>query len=289
MFRDTAHSTRTASSDANSGKASTFAIGDTKPMLDIVRLLRALLELLLSLGPVLTTLLIQPMVTVAMLLFLYAGWHVRDEGDVLAGLRVAFVDTRAFRAEHARELEAAMLQAELRQAAQTDKLIDQLLSALLARAPGAARVRLGVVHNGVTGVTGVALLRYDITNAVAGPGHSVGNMVLNQPLSDWNDFLPALLAGKCQSGLAQTQPSLRLRARLEALGASAFMACPVIDIQLRMLGSLLITWDGNDPPPTGEALHALTDYAMAVGAQVAAALDVRGGRLSPWSGAAGAE
>ncbi len=249
-------------------------------MLDIVRLTRLTLELLLNLGQPITALLVQPLVTVAMLLFLYAGWHVRDEGSIAAGLRVAFVDTRAFRAEHEHELEAATLQAELRQSAQTDKLIDQLLQALLLRAASAARVRLGVVHNGVTGVTGVALLRFDITNAVAAPGHSVGVLPLNQPLSDWNAFLPALLAGRCYMGSAGSETNLGVKARLDALGANAYVACPVIDIQARMLGALFITWDLHDAPPTGEALNTLMEYAKSVGMQIASTLDLRH-HLSP--------
>src|SRR5690349_21743336 len=98
----------------------------------------------------------QPLITVAMLLFLYAGWHVRDEGSIAAGLRVAFIDTRAYRTDHQHELEAVTLQAELHKAADIDRQIDQLLTGLLARTPLASRVRLGVVHNGITGVTGVA-------------------------------------------------------------------------------------------------------------------------------------
>lgn len=243
-------------------------------MFDIVRLVRASLELLLSLGQPLRSLLAQPLITVAMLLFLYAGWHVRDEGSIAAGLRVAFIDTTAYRAQHERDLESASLQAALHQSARTDKLIDQLLTALLARAPAAARVRLGVVHNGVTGVTGIALLRFDITNAVAAPGHSTGDLLVNQPVSDWNDFLPALLADQCHVGAASTQSNLGIRARLNALGANAFMACPVIDIQGRMLGAMLITWDANESAPTGEVLQSLTDYARSVGTQVASALDL---------------
>jgi hypothetical protein len=245
-------------------------------LLDIVRLVRIALELLLSLGQPLRILLLQPLVTVVMLLFLYAGWHVRDEGSINAGLRVAFVDTRAYRAEHLLELETATLQSELRHASETDKLIDQLLTALLTQATSAARVRLGVVHNGVTGVTGMALLRFDITNGVAAPGHSVGAMVVNEPLSDWNEFLPALLAGRCQMGRATTEPNLSLRGRLEALGASDFMACPVIDIQGRMLGGVFVTWDLHDVPPQGEELQALMVYANRIGVQIASALDLRG-------------
>jgi hypothetical protein len=254
----------------------TAAAGKAGHLFDIIRLAQSVLELLLRAGQPLRTLLLQPLITVALLLFLYAGWHVRDEGSVSAGLHVAFVDTRAYRTERARELEAFTIQADLRQSVQTDKLIDQLLTALLVRAPAAARVRLDVVHNGVTGVTGVALLRFDITNAVAGPGHSLGAMLENQPLSDWNEFLPTLLAGKCQMSMTGQEQNLAMRARLETLGAGAFMACPVIDIQGRMLGALFVTWDVRDNPPTGEALQSLMEYGKTIGLQIASALDLRG-------------
>jgi hypothetical protein len=244
---------------------------------------RQLIVLLGALRQPLGTMLAQPLFTVGMLLFLYAGWHVRDEGGIGAGLRVAFVDTRAYRLDHEHEREAAILQAELHYAADTDRLIGESLTALLTYAPLAARVRLGVVHNGITGVTGVALLRYDVTNAVAAPGHLVGALLLNQPLSEWNNFLPVLLAGRCYLGLVANQPNPALRARFEGFGAGTFMACPVIDKQNRMLGALFVTWDVRDLPPTGDALLAVMKYAIGVGAQVAAALDLRG-RMSPFSG-----
>ena len=229
------------------------------------------------------TVLVQPLITVGMLLFLYAGWHVRDEGGIGAGLRVAFVNTRAYRIDHEHEREAAMLQTELHYAADTDKLIDESLAGLLGYAPLAARVQLGVVHNGITGVTGVALLRYDVTNSVAAPGKTLGALLLNQPLSDWNNFLPVLLAGRCFLGFVSEQPNPALRARLEALGAGTLMACPVIDNRTRMLGALFVTWDARDIPPTGDTLQAVMKHALEVGAQVAAALSLRV-RMSPFSG-----
>jgi hypothetical protein len=196
---------------------------------------------------------------------------------------VAFIDTRAYRADHEHEREAAMLQTELHYAADPDKIIDEMLANLLGYTPHADRVRLGVVHNGLTGVTGIALLRYDITNAVAAPGKAVGPFVLNQPLSDWNNFLPVLLAGRCFLGLVPEEPNPALRARLQSLGAGTFMACPVIDSQTRMLGALLVTWDTTDLPPTGDALLALMRRATEVGTQIASALSKRG-RLSPYLG-----
>lgn len=194
---------------------------------------------------------------------------------------MAFVDTRAFRTEHLRDLEAALLPTELHQSAQSDRLIEQLLRTLLVAAPAAARVRLDVVHNGVTGVTGTALLRYDVTNTVAAPGHATGQMVLNLPLSDWNESLPALLAGKCQIGEVAEAVSIALRARLEAMGAGAFLSCPVVDVQGRLLGAVFVQWDVHDAPPSGDSLQMLMDRAINVGAQIASALDLRTPQPSP--------
>ena len=228
-------------------------------------------------------LVVQPLITVGMLLFLYAGWHVRDEGSISAGLRVAFVDTRAYRQQHDYEAEAAELQRELRHAVESDKQIDQLLTDLLAHIPKAVRVRLSVVHNGITGVTGVALLRVDNTNAVAAPGHSIGPMTINQPLSDWNEFLPMLLTGACYLGSRQQTVSRALLARLEAMGSDEYLVCPVTDTHDRVLGALSVTWDIGELPPTGEALRAVSDYARMIATQVAAALDRRG-HMSPRAG-----
>lgn len=225
----------------------------------------------------------QSLMTVFLLLLLYAGWHVRDEGSLAAGLRVAFVDTRAFRIDGQHEQEAKILQAELHGAANTDRQIDRLLAGLLARAYQADRVRLGVVHNGITGVTGIALLRYDITNAVTAPGFASGPMVVNQPLSDWTGFLPVMLTGRCYFGVPAEQSSPAVRARLDSLGASTFMACPVTDNRSRMLGATFVTWSNRNIPPTGEQLQNLMRDAISAGAQIGSVLDSRY-KASPLAG-----
>jgi len=245
-------------------------------MLEILRIARAILELLVNLVQPLRVALLQPLITVAMLLFLYAGWHVRDEGSISAGLQVAFVDTKAYRLEHLRDLESVILQGDLHRSAVTDQLIEQLMTALLQRAPLAARVRLGVVHNGVTGLTGTALLRVDITNAVASAGHAIGPLSVNQPLSEWNGFLPALLAGKCDFHLTTDEPNVVIKGQLIAMGAGSFMVCPVIDIQGRMLGGVSVTWDERDTPPVGDEMRSLMEFAGSICIQIAAALDLRG-------------
>ncbi len=244
-------------------------------MSDIVGMLKATLELLTSLSMPTRAALVQPLVTVLILLLLYAGWHVRDEGDVASGLRVAFLDTRASRAAHEREVEAAILRAELYQAVESDKLLTQLLTALLQRAPLAARVRLAMIHNGVTGMTGVGLLRFDVTHAVAVPGRTGGAVALNQPLSDWGGILPGLLAGQCQLYRTAQFPNLASRARYQAMGASSILACPAIDVYGTLVAVLAVFWDGEDLPPSGEALASLMAYAKQIGSQIGAALDLR--------------
>jgi hypothetical protein len=77
------------------------------------------------------------------------------------------------------------------------------------------------------------------------------------------------------------------RARLEALGAGTYMACPVTDIQHRMLGAVVATWDTRDRPPAGDELQSLMVFAKDIGVQIAAALDL--GRHLPASLAGGDE
>jgi hypothetical protein len=243
-------------------------------MPDLVGLLKALLEFANGLRVPIRVALVQPMITVGLLLLLYTGWHVQNEGNLLAGLRVAFLDTQASRATRNRDVEAAILRAELYQAAETDKLIEQLMTALLQHAGSAARVRLGVIHNGVSGVTGIGLLRYDITNAVAATGHTAGVPTQNQPLSEWSAILPMLLAGRCVPSAVDQLPNLTSRARLQSMGATGVLACPVSDVHGTLLGCLFVVWDSGDVPPAGAQLAALMEFSQRIGGQIAAALDL---------------
>jgi hypothetical protein len=82
-------------------------------IVEALRLFNTLLSMLGELHQPLANLVMKPLLTVGLLLGLYAGWHVRDEGDLLAGLRVAFIDTRANREAERRRLVAALMQAQL--------------------------------------------------------------------------------------------------------------------------------------------------------------------------------
>ncbi|MGA3399124.1 MAG: hypothetical protein ABSC95_07880 [Acetobacteraceae bacterium] len=244
-------------------------------LFEALRFLNGVLTLLGAVRYPFVTLVIQPLLTVTMLLGLYSGWHIRDEGSLVAGLRVAFIDTRANREVEQQALVAALMQAELHQYATSGKLIDELLGVVLLHSGGAARVRLGVVHNGVSGLTGTSMLRYDVTNAVASPGRAAGETVVNEPLSTWSEFLPALLAGKCQLIALADVHNFGLQGRLRTLGANSLLSCPVTDVEGKLLGALFSNWDAADQPPAGDELKALMDFDQRIGGQIASVLSVR--------------
>lgn len=220
--------------------------------------------------------LFQPVLTALCVTLAYASIHITREGSLTEGVRVAFLDSEADRSERRRLEEQTAMQTELRQFAAANRLIDQLLLSMLGRASGAARVRLNVIHNGVSGLTGTGLLRYDVTNTVAAPGRASGAAVVNQPLSEWSDFLPTLLGGQCAMIKISAMRSISLRAQFEGFGASNFLVCPAADVQGKTVGGVFIFWDGAEPVPEGDDLRRLMADGLRLGAQIAAILDLRG-------------
>ncbi len=254
-------------------------------MLEVIALLRLLLELCADVGPKLRRTMTQPMLTVGLLTLVYGGMHVVREASLSGGLRVAFLDSEASRDARKREVENVMMQAELRQFTESNRLIEKSLETLLQRVAGAARVRLDVFHNGVIGITGNGLLRYDVTNTAAAPGHSSGPLVHNQPLADWGSVLPSLLAGQWQMLRTDQFKSASVRARFEAMGARVSLLCPVADVQGKLAGALIVSWDSGSPPPAGDELRNLAASIQHIGGQIAAVLDLRSS--TGWSGGRG--
>jgi hypothetical protein len=244
-------------------------------MLDYVTVIRFLLALARGLGRSTRQQLTQPLVTVAFLIAAYAAIHIGQEGSVSLGLRAAFIDNDASRLERSRLDRQLVLQTELKQFAAANALIGQHLEFLLAHAAGASRVRMGV-----TGLTGTSLLRYDVTNIVAAPGRALGPSVQNAPLSDLGDFLPAMLAGQCALRHVSELRAGPMLVGLLSLGVSAVLACPAADVEGKLVGALLMSWDGSDAPPGGAELLSLMDIGHHIGAQVAAVLDLEG--PPPW-------
>jgi hypothetical protein len=139
----------------------------------------------------------------------------------------------------------------------------------------------------VTGLTGTGLLRYDVTNTATAAGRVPGPGVVNQPLSEWSDFLAVLLLGQCSFHRVPELHAVALRAQFESFGAGSVLVCPAADVQGKIVGAVFILWDGADPVPGAADLKALMVTELHLGAQVAAVLDLRGSPPWPSSGTTG--
>ncbi|WP_158931963.1 hypothetical protein [Acidisphaera sp. S103] len=154
------------------------------------------------------------------------------------------------------------------QAVAVNRLIETLMKTLLNQTPGVARLRLTRVRGGAEGPN------YDVTNTVAARGRWIGAMRQNQPLSDWRDFLPALLAGQCV-----LHQIVELRSAAPAFGfpsarPSRVMACPVTSSDGPLLGAIFIVWDYGAKPPARAALRALMAATGQLATRIAAVLEL---------------
>jgi hypothetical protein len=244
-------------------------------MFEFLAACRAVLEICTVVARLSGARLLQPLLTAACLTGVYALIHISQEGGLRPGLRAAFFDNEAARSERRRMGEQVVLQSELRQFVTANKLIDQLLMTLLTHSSGASRVQLNVIHNGVTGLTGTSLLRYDVANTVTAPGRSAGEMLVNLPLTEWADFLPSLIAQQCSFHRVSELESASSRARFEALGAVALLVCPAADVEGKIVGAIFFSWDANDPLPNAAALQNVMAEGLHLGGQIAAILDLR--------------
>jgi hypothetical protein len=243
-------------------------------MSDFLAIFTALLGAFIGFGRTSARRLVQPMLMAAVMIGVYAGINIVQEGNTLSGLKAAFLDSRADRLMHSRLSEKTMMQMELQQFSASTNLIDELLQTMLQRARG-SRARLAVIHDGVTGLTGMGLLRFDVTNTVTAKGREVGPTIINASLAEWSEFLPTFVAGRCSLHRVGDLKSLPVRARLEQTGSSAVLACPASDVEGKIVAGVFIHWDGNDPVPEGADLAALMTAEEHLGAQIAAVLDLQ--------------
>ena len=220
--------------------------------------------------------LIHSIVYVLVFLLLYAGYNiVQAKGDLLTGLQNTFAPSK----ERDRAADAEgykwRLQYELKAAAQSDKIITQVLSNVLGNSVGAARAELAIVHNGVSGVTGIGLLRYDIVNGVAALGRARSDAAANLPLANWADYSRTLFGGECAWEDVTRLQSAMARSMWQNMNVGHFLACPVIDVQNLTLGAVFISWDDNDPLPDNKQLQAIIAATREQTGKLGAALDLR--------------
>ncbi len=230
-------------------------------LLIALRLLRAMA----GSGSPLIVALRTPVLTIMLLSGVVLGVLSIREGGLRPGLQKLLTNPDA----------SNSLQRELHGVARRDQVIDGLLTAVLVKAPTAARVRLGIIHNGEVGLSGIGLLRFDITHASARSGFSVGVFISNAPLSDWKPVLGKFLADQCFQA-ALDDLSAASRARMVEMGSNEALACPVVDIQGRLLGGLFVSWPVGAVLPQGNDMVAFTEFTRSIAAQIAAATNAGG-------------
>jgi hypothetical protein len=151
-----------------------------------------------------------------------------------------------------------------------NRLIEQLMKTLLGQSPGITRVRLAVIHGGLAGDAP----HYDVTNSVAARSRSIGPLTRDCPLSDWNDFLPALLAGLCALHRVPAAGTPAPSSGPVSSCATSVLVCPATGPAGDLMGAVIVMWDGNDQPPEPLALRRLMDAGKHMATQVAAVLDL---------------
>ena len=220
----------------------------------------------------------QAAVTIVMVLGIYAGYWIVRERSITDGLSMAFLDSAAGLLHRDHTIRNALLQEELRAAVAADKLVDRLLSELINKYPDIARIRVAVFHNGIAGLSGMALMRADISNAAAAPGRSTGELSTNIPLSAWAPFMEHLLVGECVTNdIVNQRPVTINRQRLIDLGVVMSYGCPITDVKRQMLGTIFVQYDRGDKLPTNTELAKILQDMRQIALQIAAAWDVRGG------------
>jgi hypothetical protein len=169
-----------------------------------------------------------------------------------------------------------MPQNEPRTTVAASRLIEQLMKTVLRQSPGITRVRLAIVHGGMASHGPTETPRYDVTNSVAARSRPIGPLARNQPLSDWSDFLPALLAGQCALHKIPGAGTTTSPSGLASSCATTILACPASGAAGDLMGAMFVMWDGNDRPPELPALNHLMESAKQVASQIAAVLDLCG-------------
>jgi hypothetical protein len=177
-------------------------------------------------------------------------------------------------------IELALIQAEISRTAEANRIIDQMLTTALPTLSGASRIRLAVIHNGIVGVTGLSMLRSDITNAIARPGRATGDLSVNLPMGSLATFSTTMLDGSCWLSNTNNLSYNPGREHLERVGVKTFLACPVKDPNGLLLGEIAVHWDSGDTVPTGADMEHLTDALKIVADKVGAVITLRSNPLT---------
>jgi hypothetical protein len=245
---------------------------------DLVTLLKDLIAMSRNPNSHLFRSLIDKFVTLAIFAAAFTGWSMHREGSISAGITAAW-ETRLGTDERQAGERALILQIELRNTASADRVIQSNLESLLGQlSPTPARVRIGLIHNGITGLTAIPMLKFDVTHAFASPGRVAGALIVAQPLSDWSDYLDEMVRGNCVVRRFSDIKNPASAARLAMLRIDLFVACPIKSLTGRVMGGLFVSWDRGDPIPNEEVVKMMIPTIFGTANQIASVLDIRNQR-----------
>lgn len=218
----------------------------------------------------------QPLLTVGLLLGgISVISHYAHEGSALETLSVVLFGNPLDVLAKRTAIELAITQARIGQDANDNRVKDQLLTKALTLAPTSARIRLAVIHNGVAGVTGMSMLRADITNAIARPGRATGDLSVNLPMGSLATFSSSMLDGSCWLADTASLSYNPGREHLERVGVKSFLACPVKDPNNLLLGEIAMHWDRGDVVPAGDDMTELTRGLKIVADNIGSVISLR--------------
>lgn len=244
--------------------------------MEVVKIIFEIIGGLKEHGPTIVTWLNKIPVFIQVILAIFVslwGYHAVRERDAILGFQMAFMDSSRIQIERETSARADQMQAELRHIVSSNAAIQRVLSGIVESDDPAppARARVAIIHNGVVGVTGIGMLRFDIHSSFSGPGRKEGEAQQNLPLSQWNDYMPTLLQKKCVFQRLSDITIAAAKARMESMGISSFIACPMIDTKSQILGALFVSWDAGDRMP--EKPNDLMDRYMTAATRIADALE----------------
>ena len=129
----------------------------------------------------------------------------------------------------------------------TDSIQAAMADAML-KDPSLARLRIAFLQAPGTR-NNLALLRWDITNAMTRTGHIVGQLRSDLPVSDWSDYFGQMLDHQCANVNINTMQSDATLQRIREMHLKGFIVCPIVTAAGELVGAVFGSWDVGDPDP----------------------------------------
>lgn len=138
-------------------------------------------------------------------------------------------------------------QYDLTRTHEENQYIDAALADLLKSNTQPILARIALIHNGVNlpNQSQTSLFRWDITNQRSALNFHEPAMIVDRPLSEWRDYIGDMMDNICSYIVVDAMNDNDARARLQNLGISSFLVCPLVNKNNELLGGLFVSWNGS--------------------------------------------